>query len=127
MFQRWRTEEYPSDQHDQQRVTCTQNTRRPRHHGCDRRQPFERQEQSMPQAPDDEIPAGAMPCTGEEKYDPQVSDSLPGAKAIAAERDVDVVAKPRRQGHVPASPEVLDRNRRVGMIEIFRKAEAEQA
>src|SRR5881394_1794492 len=94
-----------------QRIACAHDARRALKHRCDRGQPFKRQEQSMPQSPGDEIPARAMPCAGEEKHEPQVPNRRPCAEAIAAERDVDVVAKPRRQGHVPAPPEVLYRGR----------------
>ena len=45
--------------------------------------------------------------------------------AVAADRDVDVVAKPARQRHVPAAPEVGHRHRRVGPVEVLREAEPE--
>ena len=46
--------------------------------------------------------------------------------AVAAERDVEVVAQPARQRHVPAPPEVLERQRPVGGVEVLREADAEQ-
>src|SRR3954447_9826173 len=81
----------------------------------------------MPESPDDEIPARAMPRAGEKKHEPQIADSFPRAEAITAERNVDVVAKPCRERHVPAPPEVLDRHGRVGIVEVLRKAEAKHA
>ena len=48
------------------------------------------------------------------------------AVRAAAERDVEVVAQPARQRHVPAAPEVLQVARRVGRVEVLREAEAEQ-
>ena len=40
---------------------------------------------------------------------------------VAAERDVEVVAQPARERHVPAPPEVLDRRRGVGRVEVLRE------
>src|SRR5436305_13931028 len=125
MVEIWRAEEHPSDPHDKQRIACAHDARRALKHRCDRGQPFKRQEQSMPQSPGDEIPARAMPCAGEEKHETQVPNRRPCAEAIAAERAVDVVAKPRRPGHVPAPPEAPYRGRGVGVLEIFWESEAE--
>ncbi len=44
---------------------------------------------------------------------------------VAAERDVKVFAQPGRKRDVPAPPEIGDRFRAVGRIEIFREDEAE--
>ena len=49
-----------------------------------------------------------------------------GAVAVAAERDVQVVAQPARERDVPATPEVLDGARRVGRVEVHGDLEAEQ-
>ncbi len=48
------------------------------------------------------------------------------AARVAPERDVQVVAQPARQRHVPASPEVLQVARRVGRVEVLGEPEAEQ-
>ena len=48
------------------------------------------------------------------------------ALAVAAERDVEVVAQPARQRHVPAPPEVLERDGGVRRVEVLRELEAEQ-
>ena len=48
------------------------------------------------------------------------------ALAAASERDVEVVAQPARQRHVPATPEVLEGHRGIGRVEVLRKLEAEQ-
>ncbi len=48
------------------------------------------------------------------------------ALAVAAERDVEVVAQPARQRHVPAPPEVLERHRGIRRVEVLRELEAEQ-
>ena len=56
----------------------------------------------------------------------EVAVRLAVAAAVSAERDVEVVAQPPRQRHVPATPEVLDRRRGVRAVEVQREAEAEQ-
>src|SRR5437773_2244604 len=81
----------------------------------------------MPESPDDEIPTRAMPGAGEKEHDPQIANCVPRTETIAAKRDVDVVAEPCRQCDVPTPPEILYRDGRIGVIEIFRKAEAEHS
>src|SRR5206468_11405965 len=46
--------------------------------------------------------------------------------AGTAQRDVQVVAQPAREGHMPAAPEFLHRQGSIGIIEIFRKAKSQQ-
>ncbi len=48
------------------------------------------------------------------------------ARAATAERDVEVVAEPARERHVPAAPEVLQRRGCVRRVEVLRELEAEQ-
>ena len=64
-------------------------------------------------APDDERPAGAVPEPADEHRQHQVAVREERPAAVAAERDVEVVAQPARERHVPAPPEVGDRRRRV--------------
>ena len=66
----------------------------------------------MQQAPDDEVPARAVPEAAEEEHGDQVDVAARRADAVAAERDVEVVAEPGRQRDVPAPPELLDACRR---------------
>ena len=63
--------------------------------------------------PRDERPPGPVPEPADEHRQHQVPVREEAASAVAAERDVDVVAEPARQRHVPAAPEVLDRGRGV--------------
>ena len=79
----------------------------------------------MPQAPDDEVPARAVPETAQEEHRDQIAVPARRADAIAAERDVEVIAEPRRQRDVPPAPELLDAVGDVRPAEIFREAEAE--
>ena len=60
------------------------------------------------EAPDDERPGGAVPETGEEHHDHEVAHRPQRALPRAAERDVEVVAQPGREAHVPAAPELRD-------------------
>src|SRR3546814_3518210 len=54
----------------------------------------------------------------------QIAIGLGGAAAIAAERDVEIVAQPTRQAHVPAPPELGDALADVRLVEVLDKAEA---
>ncbi|MNL53415.1 hypothetical protein D3C87_1766590 [compost metagenome] len=78
----------------------------------------------MQRAPDDEIPPGAMPQAAQHHGDHQVQVAPRGAAALAAQRDIQVVAQEARQGHVPAAPELRDIARFVGRVEIERQAHA---
>ena len=60
--------------------------------------------------PRDECPAGAVPEPADQHRQHQVAVREDLAPATAAERDVEVVAQPARERHVPATPEVLDRD-----------------
>ena len=59
-------------------------------------------------APDHEVPARAVPQPAEQHGDHQVAVACALAAAVAAERDVQVVAQPGRQRDVPAPPELAD-------------------
>ena len=77
--------------------------------------------------PDHEVPTAAMPQPAEQHGECEVSIRKQRATAIAPEGDVDVIAKPRRQGDVPAAPEVAHRRRQVGAAEVLHEVDAEQA
>ncbi|GBF26093.1 hypothetical protein MnTg02_01129 [bacterium MnTg02] len=66
-----------------------------------------------------------MPKPRQQKHDTEVEIGPRGAFAIAAERNVDIVAKPARQGHMPASPELGDGTGSIRIVEILREAETE--
>ena len=74
----------------------------------------------------DERPGGAVPEPAEQHRQQQVAVREQRALAVAAERDVEVVAQPARQRHVPAPPEVLQRDGGVRRVEVLRELEAEQ-
>ena len=55
----------------------------------------------------------------------QVDVGAPRAAAVAAERDVEVVAQPRRQADVPAPPELLEVRAAIRRAEVLGQREAE--
>ncbi len=67
-----------------------------------------------------------MPQTAQHHRDHDVAHGARLAAGAAPERDVEVVAQPARQRHVPAAPEVLEVARRVGRVEVLGEPEAEQ-
>src|SRR5215203_2910740 len=88
---------------------------------------LDRQKHAVPRAPDDEIPACAVPGAAQQEHDPKIAGGRPEAAAAAAQRNVDVIAEPGRQRHVPPRPELLNRVGGVRIVEVLRKAEAEHA
>lgn len=74
--------------------------------------------------PENKIPACTMPHTGEKPHDKNVHHLMP---AVAAQRDVDVVAEKAAQRYVPAAPEVGNGIAAVGMVEVFIEMEAHAA
>ena len=81
----------------------------------------------MVSAPDDEVPAGAVPQAAEEEDYPEVEVGARGAVAVAAEGDVEVVAHEGPEGDVPAAPELSDAGRGVGVVEVFGETETHDA
>ena len=114
------------------KVTKRCHARRPRVHGRStkpgrpRHQRSTHERRPVDSAPDDERPAGAVPEPADEHREHEVAVREERAAAVAAERDVEVVAQPARQRHVPAPPEVRDRRRRVRRVEVLREGEAEE-
>src|SRR3989304_1274353 len=66
--------------------------------------------------PGDERPARSMPEAADQHRQEDVPVGKKLAGAVAAERGVDVVSRPEGESHVPATPEVLQRDRRVGGV-----------
>ena len=86
----------------------------------------QRQERSVIEAPDDERPARAVPQPAEQHREDQVAAHGDRSLARSAERDVEVIAEPARQRDVPTPPEVADRRRGVGRVEVVGEAEPEK-
>ena len=84
-----------------------------------------RQRRAVQPAPGDEGPVGAVPQPAQQHGDDDVRRLAQRAAAVAAERDVEVVAQEARQRHVPAPPEIADRHRAVRRVEVERQAQPE--
>ena len=76
------------------------------------------------QAPQKEVPRGAVPDAGEGPHHHGVQHPARGGHAVAAERYVHVVAEEAAQAHVPAAPELGGGARGVGVVEVARVLEA---
>ena len=80
---------------------------------------------AMQRAPDHKGPGRTVPEPAEQHGDRQIDITQQRAVAVAAERNVEIVAQELRQRHVPAPPEIDDRGRLVGRVEIQRQEDAE--
>src|SRR5712664_4770242 len=75
---------------------------------------------------DDKRPICAMPETGENHGNEEISGGFPLATRTSAQRNVQVIAKPGAQADVPAAPEILKTIGEEGLPEIDHKVEAQQ-
>ena len=66
-----------------------------------------------------------MPETADQEDQQQVQVGAEGSLPVSAERDIDIIPEPGGKRHMPAAPEVTDRNGNVGKAEVFRKTEAQ--
>lgn len=73
-------------------------------------------------APDDEIPARAMPESGQQPDQQQVGQ---GPLPPAPQRNVHIIAQKSADRHVPSGPKLRRRTRDVGIVEIFPQGKAE--
>ena len=80
----------------------------------------------MNAAPGDERPVGAVPKSAHEKDDENVADRFPLADARTTERNVEVVAEPRRKRDVPAPPKLRDVAREVRRLEVRHELDAKE-
>ena len=80
----------------------------------------------MIDAPEHERPRGAVPETTEDHRDHQVASRLSRGPAASTERDVQIVAQPRRQADVPMTPELLRRPHQVWKTEILDQLDSHQ-
>src|SRR5258708_3530681 len=84
------------------------------------------QHNTMDRAKDDKRPICAMPETGENHSDEEISRGFPLAMCTSAERNVQIIAKPGAQADVPAAPEILKTIGEEGLAEIDHEMEAQQ-
>ena len=128
-------EQQPSDQRQREHAGHLQHRERPsclaprtsRRRAQDVVRPREHQQDAMIETPQHVVPAGAVPQARQQERDHHVARPGPFAGARTAERDVDVIAEPRRQGDVPAAPEVGGVARQVRVIEVLGQLETEPA
>src|SRR5271170_2526412 len=75
--------------------------------------------------PSQECIRGAVPKPSQHEYEKQVEVGSCRSTSVASERNVEVVAKPTGQRHMPSPPKLSDAQRAVGKVEILREMEAE--
>ena len=66
---------------------------------------FEHEQYAEKETPSNEVPACAVPEARHEPYDEYIENPSAEFHAVSAERDVDIVAEPASQRHMPTSPE----------------------
>ena len=72
--------------------------------------------------PDDEVPARAMPESGEPPDDEEIPEPV---APVSAERDIDIVAKEGAERDVPAAPEIGRAAGHIGVVKVLGVVEAE--
>ena len=78
------------------------------------------------ETPGHEGPGGTVPQAPQQHGDDDVEADPPLRAPVAAEGDVEVVAQPVGQRHVPPAPEVLEGDGGIGPVEVLGEAEAQQ-
>lgn len=91
------------------------------------RESFKDKENAVDASPENEIPARAVPESGEEHGDEKIEGGAEDAAAVAAEGNIDVIADPVGESDVPAAPEFRDALGLVGRVEIQGKVKAHEA
>ena len=109
-------EQNPSKKHRGHRVASAQNSRQFSVFSC---HTFQYKKKAMIKPPEDKRYSSPMPHSGKEKYDKQVSIGACRAFAISSQRNIDIIAKPGRQGNMPSVPEFLHRTSCIRIIEIL--------
>jgi len=79
----------------------------PAHRRARRAQMIDAEINSVQAAPNDKIPAGAVPEPAEQHRHQQILVTPAFAEPVAAERNVEIVAQEPRQRDVPAPPESM--------------------
>src|SRR5690242_12463737 len=86
----------------------------------DRPVALQHEEQSVIEPPDDERPLSAMPQPTKKENEQEIHASDPWALAGTAQRNKNIIAKPRRERNVPAPPELAHRRCHIRIIEVER-------
>lgn len=87
---------------------------------------FKSNEDEVHQTPDDKIPAGTVPYTGQKPDNKQI-ENKPGFGFYTgtAQGEVDIVPEPLAKGHMPSTPELGNRCGYVGVIKVFQEMKSE--
>ena len=88
--------------------------------------PVHHEEQAVVGAPDDEIPRRTVPEPPQKHSKKKITIGIQGRAPIPAQRDVEVVSKPRRQRDVPSLPESARAVREVRQAKVEHEVEAHQ-
>src|SRR5436309_16076605 len=89
-------------------------------------QALNRQSRSVNAAPDNEGPVRSVPKPPEPHREHQVDVGPDFSQAIAAERDVKVIAQPGAQADVPPAPEILKAFCQIRLSKIDHEVETEK-
>ena len=119
-----RAEEHPAQNDEQHGVDMLQKRRKARERLTPEKL-FADEQHKEPQAPRDERPVGPVPEARERPDEKEVQNIARAGAAVAAEGNVDIVAEPRGERDVPAPPELGDAAGDIGIVEVFKKVEAE--
>lgn len=81
---------------------------------------MDRQSDTVIDTPDPKMPAGAVPQTADEHGHDKVEEFTGGAAPVPAQWNINILADPTAQRHVPAAPKVGDAPRDIGKVEVAR-------
>ena len=116
-------EQHPADHDEQERHRDGGHVRQPPAAAPSMVRPDE--QPAVVQAPRDEVQRRAVPEPAEAHRHEQVRVAAALALPVAAERDVEVVAQPGRERHVPPAPELRRARRAVRPVEVPRQLDPE--
>ena len=85
---------------------------------------FNYQEYEEIKSPEDEIPIRPVPDARQRPYHEHIENMSGNGHAIAAKRNIHVVAEEGGEGYVPSSPKIRYRVGNIGVIEVFFVVEA---
>ena len=87
---------------------------------------FQNQQYGEVESPDEEVPARPVPDAGGRPHHQKVEKQPGLAHPVASQGDIEVLPEPGAEGDVPPPPELGDRRRLVGRVEVLREAESQQ-
>ena len=81
------------------------------------------QQHGKVKTPDNEVPVRAVPEAREHPYNEDVEHLTAKAYSVSAKRDIQIIAEPGAEGHMPTAPELGDAAADIRIIEVFDKIE----